>query len=82
MRILLAHQPNSCIEAEPFGFDLHLSGHTHGGQMFPWNFGALRPRVDRGLNAFGRGWVYANRGTGYWGPPMPWAYNQRLPCCA
>ena len=71
VRILLAHQPNSCIEAEPFGFDLQLSGHTHGGQMFPWNFLVRFAHVfDRGLNAFGRGWVYVNRGTGYWGPPM------------
>lgn len=71
VRILLAHQPNSCKAAEPFEFDLQLSGHTHGGQMFPWNLVVRFAHVfDRGLNAFGKGWVYVNTGTGYWGPPM------------
>ncbi|MEO5669973.1 MAG: metallophosphoesterase, partial [Ramlibacter sp.] len=37
-RILLAHQPRSAPAAEQAGFDLHLSGHTHGGQFLPWNF--------------------------------------------
>ncbi|MBI3004474.1 MAG: metallophosphoesterase [Ignavibacteriales bacterium] len=37
VRILLAHQPKSIYEAQPFGFDLQISGHTHGGQFFPWN---------------------------------------------
>jgi hypothetical protein len=71
VRILLAHQPNSCRAAEAHGFDLQLSGHTHGGQMFPWNlFVGLAHVFDRGLHRFGRGWVYVNTGTGYWGPPM------------
>ena len=71
VKILLAHQPKSCLAAQRHGFDLQLSGHTHGGQMFPWNFvvGRFHPFV-RGLNRFGRGWVYVNQGTGYWGPPM------------
>lgn len=69
--VLLAHQPSSCFAAKKHGFDLQLSGHTHGGQFFPWNFvvGRFHPFV-RGLNAWGKGWVYVNRGTGYWGPPM------------
>jgi len=71
VRILLAHQPNSCKAAKPLEFDLQLSGHTHGGQMFPWNLVVRFAHVfDRGLNAFGKGWVYVNTGTGYWGPPM------------
>ena len=71
VRLLLAHQPKSCFAAKPHGFDLQLSGHTHGGQFFPWNFvvGRFHPFV-KGLNRWGRGWVYVNRGTGYWGPPM------------
>ena len=71
VRILLAHQPNSCRSAEPHGFDLQLSGHTHGGQMFPWNLLVRFVHAfDKGLHRFGRGWVYVNTGTGYWGPPM------------
>ncbi len=70
-RILLAHQPGSCLDAREQQFDLQLSGHTHGGQFFPWNFvvGRFHP-FHRGLNAWQKGWVYVNRGTGYWGPPI------------
>ena len=70
-RVLLAHQPSSCFAAKEHSFDLQLSGHTHGGQFFPWNFvvGRFHPFV-RGLNEWGNGWVYVNCGTGYWGPPM------------
>jgi predicted MPP superfamily phosphohydrolase len=69
-KLLLAHRPGSCIQAEPLGFDLQLSGHTHGGQFFP--FSALIRffhKYYRGLNRHGRMWVYVNPGTGYWGPP-------------
>jgi predicted MPP superfamily phosphohydrolase len=70
-KILLAHQPKSCTAAEPYAFDLQLSGHTHGGQMFPWNFLVwIAQPFSRGLYRFGSGWVYVNPGTGYWGPPM------------
>jgi len=71
VKLLLAHQPKSCKAAKPHGFDLQLSGHTHGGQMFPWNLvvGLVQP-FTKGLYPFGAGWVYVNRGTGYWGPPM------------
>ena len=70
-RVLLAHQPGSCLDAKEQAFDLQLSGHTHGGQFFPWNFvvGSFHP-FHRGLNAWQKGWVYVSRGTGYWGPPM------------
>jgi hypothetical protein len=71
VRVLLAHQPSSCHAAEPHGFDLQLSGHTHGGQFIPWNFMVrLAHPFDVGLHRFGAGFVYVNRGTGYWGPPM------------
>jgi predicted MPP superfamily phosphohydrolase len=71
VKLLLAHQPKSSTAAKPHSFDLQLSGHTHGGQMFPWNLlvGLVHP-FSRGLYRFGAGWVYVNRGTGYWGPPM------------
>jgi predicted MPP superfamily phosphohydrolase len=70
-KILLAHQPKSSRAAKPLAFDLQLSGHTHGGQLFPWNFLVwLAHPFTKGLYRFGSGWVYVNPGTGYWGPPM------------
>lgn len=69
-RILLAHQPRSASAAAAAGFDLQLSGHTHGGQFFPWNlFVPLQQPYTSGLNRLSRLWVYTSRGTGYWGPP-------------
>jgi hypothetical protein len=69
-KILLAHQPRSADAAEAAGFDLQLSGHTHGGQFWPWNlFVRLQQPYTAGLNRHGRLWVYTSRGTGYWGPP-------------
>ncbi|MCZ6597978.1 MAG: metallophosphoesterase [Planctomycetota bacterium] len=71
VKLLLAHQPKSLHAARAAGFDLQLSGHTHGGQFFPWNLliGLAQPIVA-GLERFDRLWVYVSRGTGYWGPPM------------
>lgn len=69
-RILLAHQPRSAPEAEAAGYDLQLSGHTHGGQFWPWNlFVPLQQPYVAGLHRRGRLWIYVSRGTGYWGPP-------------
>jgi predicted MPP superfamily phosphohydrolase len=70
VRILLAHQPNIAEEASNH-FDLQLSGHTHGGQFFPWNLviNMLQPYA-RGLKQCNNMWVYTNSGTGYWGPPF------------
>ena len=70
VRILLAHQPRSAPAAADAGFDLQLSGHTHGGQFFPWNFFVpLQQPFVAGLNRVRSLWVYTSRGTGYWGPP-------------
>jgi len=70
VRVLLAHQPRSAPEAAAAGFDLQLSGHTHGGQFFPWNlFVPLQQPFVAGLNRVRQMWVYTSRGTGYWGPP-------------
>lgn len=70
MRVLLAHQPRSAEAAERAGFHLQLSGHTHGGQFWPWNlFVPLQQPFTAGLNRLRRLWVYTSRGTGYWGPP-------------
>jgi len=69
-RILLAHQPRSASAAEAAGFDLQLSGHTHGGQFWPWNhFVPLQQPFTAGLHRLGRLAIYTSRGTGYWGPP-------------
>jgi len=70
-KVLLAHQPRSAPFAEAAGYQLQLSGHTHGGQFWPWNlFVGLQQPFIAGLHRLGRMWVYTSRGTGYWGPPM------------
>jgi hypothetical protein len=70
VRILLAHQPRTAPAAAEAGFDLQLSGHTHGGQFFPWNlFVPLQQPFVAGLNRVRSLWVYTSRGSGYWGPP-------------
>lgn len=70
-RILLAHQPRSAPAAAEAGFDLQLSGHTHGGQFWPWKyFVPLQQPFVAGLHRLGNMQVYVSRGTGYWGPPM------------
>jgi uncharacterized protein len=70
-KILLAHQPISYQRAEAEGVDLQLSGHTHGGQYFPFSL-LIRffQKYYKGLNRHGQMWIYVNRGTGYWGPPL------------
>ncbi len=72
LKIVLAHQPRSIFAAAQSGFDLQLSGHTHGGQTFPGQFiESLRPpHYVAGLYKFKNTWIYVNRGTGYWGPPQ------------
>lgn len=70
VKILLAHQPRTAPAAAEAGFDLQLSGHTHGGQFFPWNlFVPLQQPFVAGLHRVRDLWVYTSRGTGYWGPP-------------
>jgi len=69
-RVLLAHQPRTAPAAADAGFDLQLSGHTHGGQFWPWNlFVRLQQPFTAGLHRLGSLWVYTSRGSGYWGPP-------------
>ncbi len=71
LRLLLAHQPGSVFEAEAAGFDVQLSGHTHGGQYFPGTVLIhLAHPVVKGLERVGKVWVYVSCGTGYWGPPF------------
>jgi predicted MPP superfamily phosphohydrolase len=69
-KLLLAHRPGVCTQAAAAGFQLQLSGHTHGGQFFPFNLLVrLTHRHHRGLARVGRMWLYVSAGTGYWGPP-------------
>lgn len=68
--ILLAHQPRSAKAAAAAGFALQLSGHTHGGQFWPWiHFVRLQQPWTAGLHRLAGLQVYTSRGTGYWGPP-------------
>lgn len=70
IKVLLAHQPRSARAAAEAGFDLQLSGHTHGGQFWPWKwFVPLQQPFTAGLNRLQQLWIYTSRGTGYWGPP-------------
>lgn len=69
--VLLAHQPVHFDEARAHGVDLQISGHTHGGQIFP--FGLLTRLAQpflSGLHQRGDSQIYVSSGTGYWGPPM------------
>ncbi|WP_042418031.1 metallophosphoesterase [Streptacidiphilus anmyonensis] len=70
--LLVAHQPKYVAQAAAAGIDLQVSGHTHGGQIWPFNF---LVRVDQpvvsGLSRHGeRTQLYTSRGTGFWGPPF------------
>ncbi|MEW2256138.1 metallophosphoesterase [Streptomyces sp. NPDC047869] len=68
--VLLAHQPVQIHEAVRHGVDLQLSGHTHGGQLWPGNLiaAAANPTVA-GLERYGDTQLYVSRGAGAWGPP-------------
>ncbi|GIG69968.1 metallophosphoesterase [Phytomonospora endophytica] len=69
--VLLAHQPIQVTEAAAHGVDLQLSGHTHGGQMAPFNLVVgLQQPVVAGLDTVDGTQVYVTRGAGYWGPPV------------
>lgn len=71
VRVLLAHQPRTAPHAEAAGAHLQISGHTHGGQFWPWNlFVRLQQPFTAGLHRLEGMWIYISRGTGYWGPPM------------
>jgi predicted MPP superfamily phosphohydrolase len=70
--LLLAHQPKQVAAAVAAGVDLQISGHTHGGQIWPFNFLVrLDQPVVQGLSRHGeRTQLYTSRGTGFWGPPF------------
>ncbi|WP_185028740.1 metallophosphoesterase [Streptomyces candidus] len=69
--VLLAHQPVQIHEAVRHGVDLQLSGHTHGGQLWPGNLvAALANPTVSGLDRYGDTQLYVSRGAGAWGPPV------------
>ncbi len=73
--VLLAHQPRGIAEAVRAGVELQISGHTHGGQIFPFSLlvSAAYPYI-KGLHVHREGdragQIFVSRGTGFWGPPM------------
>lgn len=69
--ILAAHQPVQVEDARRHGVDLQLSGHTHGGQIWPFDYAIPleQPMID-GLSRFGDTTVFTSRGAGAWGPPV------------
>ncbi len=71
IKVLLAHQPQSIYDAVKGGYDLQISGHTHGGQFFPWTYVTdfIQPYIH-GLYTVENTQLYVSRGTGYWGPPI------------
>ena len=69
--VLLAHRPRAFPQAKEHGVDLQISGHTHGGQI--WPFGYITRLVEPfilGLHKRDDSQIYVSCGTGYWGPPM------------
>lgn len=70
--ILLSHRPVNLSVAEEEGISLQLSGHTHGGQFWPWNLLVSRVygRFASGLSHLGKLQVYTSNGVGTWGPPL------------
>lgn len=70
-RILLSHQPALAKSAAQVGFHLQFSGHTHGGQFFPWNLMiGLFHRFSKGYYKHQGMHIYVNQGTAYWGPAV------------
>ncbi len=71
IKILLSHQPQSIYKAIKVGYHLQISGHTHGGQLFPWTYvtDLVQPYIH-GLYEVENTKLYVSRGTGYWGPPL------------
>jgi uncharacterized protein len=70
--LMLAHQPKQVGQVAEHGADLQLSGHTHGGQIWPFHLLVLTDQpVLAGLSRHGeRTQLYTSRGSGFWGPPF------------
>jgi hypothetical protein len=69
--VLLAHQPVQVSEAAKRGVDLQLSGHTHGGQLWPFHYAVdMQQGAVAGLSTVDGTQLYVTRGAGFWGPPV------------
>ncbi|MDI6627422.1 MAG: metallophosphoesterase [Rhodococcus sp. (in: high G+C Gram-positive bacteria)] len=69
--LLMAHQPLQAVEASDFGVDMQVSGHTHGGQIWPIRYLVpLQQPSVQGLDTIGNTTLYTTRGAGAWGPPV------------
>ena len=69
--VLLAHQPRQAVLAAAADVDLQLSGHTHGGQVWPFHYAVLaQQKTLAGLSRVGDTQVFTSRGAGFWGPPV------------
>lgn len=69
--LVMDHQPGNLAEAESAGVDLQVSGHTHNGQLFPFNLVASRVHgIARGWETRGKTRFLVSSGVGTWGPPM------------
>jgi hypothetical protein len=70
--VLLAHQPRQVHDATRHGVGLQLSGHTHGGQIWPWHYLVMAQQggLLAGLSRHQDTQLYVSRGAGYWGPPV------------
>ncbi|NLO91982.1 MAG: metallophosphoesterase [Elusimicrobia bacterium] len=79
--IFLAHQPKQFERVAQAGASLILSGHTHDGQVFPFNlFVKLAfPKYYYGLHRLENTWIYITSGTFYWGPPMRFFSRSEIP---
>ena len=80
--VLLAHQPKQIHEAAEAGVGLQLSGHTHGGQIFPFTFltWLSQPYICGLHRHSARTQIYVTRGTGFWGPPMRVLASPEITC--
>lgn len=69
--ILMDHQPGHLSDAQENGVDLQVSGHTHHGQMFPFNFITKKIyELSYGYKMTGNTHYYVSCGVGTWGPPV------------
>ena len=79
--VLLAHQPKQITDAVKAGVALQISGHTHGGQIWPFHYLVrLEQPVVAGLSTHGSHTrLYTSRGTGFWGPSLRLSHPARSP---
>jgi predicted MPP superfamily phosphohydrolase len=83
VKILLAHRPDTYAAAEELGVNLQFSGHTHGGQYFPFNLLiSFFHTYYRHLNRHKKLWLYVNSGTGYWGPMNRFGVRSEITLCS